>query len=114
MQDQNEALVPYSASCLVAKSQARSDALHNGSKFHAFAPENLRMSPFVWVPLALIRAYQFWVPDRWKRKCIYAPSCSDYATICILRAGFSKGFPRALERLRRCDSSKFLPGADIP
>jgi putative component of membrane protein insertase Oxa1/YidC/SpoIIIJ protein YidD len=114
MDDRNDALVPYSASSLRAKSQARSRVVNDGSSFRPFARENLLVPPFVWVSLTLIRTYQLWMPDSWKRECIYEPSCSQYAMICIERNGLVVGLKRTICRIRRCDGSRFSAVPIVP
>lgn len=63
------------------------------------------LSPAALLAILTIRVYQKAVPDRFKRKCMYTPSCSRYAVQALRVYGFTGGVKVALERLRRCDGS---------
>jgi putative component of membrane protein insertase Oxa1/YidC/SpoIIIJ protein YidD len=106
--------IPHSALALHGRSQRTANLATPEAPFHPFSRTSMLMSPSVWMPLVLIWAYQRWVPDRWKRACIYEPSCSRYAMIWIERCGFVVGLRKTSSRIRRCDGSRFLGGADYP
>ena len=45
--------------------------------------------------------------------CRFAPTCSEYARLAILRYGLARGSARALARLARCQPFA-LGGIDLP
>ena len=78
------------------------------------APARPVYNPLVWFLLLGIKAYQLLYPDRFKRRCIYAPTCSEYADISLRKYGIVKGIRRSLRRIRSCNAALFQPGIDLP
>jgi putative component of membrane protein insertase Oxa1/YidC/SpoIIIJ protein YidD len=71
------------------------------------------LNPLSWGVLLLILLYQRLVPAGRKPTCRFKPSCSAYMSRSIRKYGLRRGFPRGLNRLRRC--AGFLPqGEDWP
>lgn len=54
------------------------------------------------VALAAIRFYQSHVSPLLGARCIYVPTCSEYARQAIVRYGLPKGGWLALRRIARC------------
>ena len=52
--------------------------------------------------LAAIRFYQSHISPLFGARCIYAPTCSEYARQAIARYGLPKGGWLALRRIARC------------
>jgi uncharacterized protein len=49
-----------------------------------------------------IHIYQRRIPSRWKRKCLFEPSCSRYAELAIRKYGIRRGIRVAVQRVVRC------------
>jgi putative membrane protein insertion efficiency factor len=63
--------------------------------------------------LTLVAGYKRVLSPLLPRACRFAPSCSEYARLAILKYGFMVGTWRALGRLLRCHP--FHPGGvDLP
>jgi hypothetical protein len=67
-----------------------------------------------WPVVFLIYCYRLLVPDRFKRRCIYSPTCSRYAIVCLERDGLARGLRQARARIARCNGALFRPGLDLP
>ncbi|HJF45949.1 membrane protein insertion efficiency factor YidD [Thermophilibacter provencensis] len=52
--------------------------------------------------LAAIRFYQSHISPLFGARCIYVPTCSEYARQAIARYGLPKGGWLALRRIARC------------
>lgn len=52
--------------------------------------------------LAAIRFYQSHISPLFGARCIYVPTCSEYARQAIARHGLPKGGWLALRRIARC------------
>lgn len=52
--------------------------------------------------LAAIRFYQSHISPLFGARCIYVPTCSEYALQAIARYGLPKGGWLALRRIARC------------
>jgi putative membrane protein insertion efficiency factor len=52
--------------------------------------------------MAGIRAYQRLVSSRRPSRCVFEPTCSNYALIAIERQGLLRGSRESLRRLWRC------------
>jgi len=52
--------------------------------------------------IACIRLYQRMAHSRRPPRCVYQPSCSEYAVLAILRYGPVAGTLRAFSRVYRC------------
>jgi len=50
----------------------------------------------------LIRIYQRYFPVKYKRSCLYHPSCSEYAVMAIEKYGLVRGIGKSWGRFRRC------------
>jgi len=63
------------------------------------------------VPILIYQAViSPWLP----RRCIYLPTCSDYAQQVIMKHGVLRGLLLALGRITRCTSLFFTGGYDPP
>jgi putative membrane protein insertion efficiency factor len=62
---------------------------------------------------ALLGAYKRRISPYLPRACRFAPTCSEYARLALLKHGFWSGGVRAAARLMRCQP--FHPGGiDLP
>lgn len=52
--------------------------------------------------LAAIRWYQRYISPLFGRRCIYTPTCSEYAFQAIRKYGLGKGLWLATKRILRC------------
>ena len=50
-----------------------------------------------------IRLYQRFAPQHIRERCVFTPTCSDYAIISLNKYGLIIGSIRAIQRLRRCN-----------
>lgn len=100
--------IPYSALSVSAKQEPLVGAVNNCGKYKR------KIFSFAWPFVFLIYCYQVFIPDRFKRRCIYTPTCSRYAIVCLERDGLNKGLRLARARIARCNSALFHPGVDIP
>ncbi|MCH5162057.1 MAG: membrane protein insertion efficiency factor YidD [Clostridiales bacterium] len=49
-----------------------------------------------------VRVYQRFAPAEVRRRCVFTPTCSQYAIQALERYGVIRGIPRIISRLRRC------------
>lgn len=62
---------------------------------------------------ALLRGYKRWISPALPRSCRFAPTCSEYARLAMLRHGALRGSVLALWRVVRCQP--LSPGGiDLP
>ncbi len=55
-----------------------------------------------------IRLYQHYAPERVRRKCLFRPTCSEYAILAIRKYGVIIGFILTVNRLlKKCRGSIF-------
>lgn len=66
------------------------------------------------IAIWLVRFYQRYLRRFHNRVCIYHPSCSEYAILCIDRYGLFKGIEYTHRRIRRCNGALFAGGDDWP
>lgn len=52
--------------------------------------------------IALVRVYQVTISPFTRPRCLYQPTCSEYARQALAIHGFSKGLLLAIKRLARC------------
>jgi putative membrane protein insertion efficiency factor len=52
--------------------------------------------------IALVRVYQVTISPFTRPRCLYQPTCSEYARQALVVHGFSKGLLLAIKRLARC------------
>lgn len=71
-----------------------------------------RVSPLAWLPLLLIRIYQWTLSPLLGPTCRFEPSCSRYAAECLRRFGLVRGGWLAARRLLCCHP--FHPGGNDP
>lgn len=63
--------------------------------------------------VAVLLAYKRWISPLLPRSCRFAPTCSEYARLAVLRHGALTGGVRAAGRVLRCHP--FHPGGvDLP
>lgn len=63
--------------------------------------------------IAVLLAYKRWVSPLLPRSCRFAPTCSEYARLAVIRHGALAGGARAAGRVLRCHP--FHPGGvDLP
>jgi len=65
-----------------------------------------------WILLRLLRRYQLHLRPRMAPRCVYHPSCSDYAILAIEKHGAALGLRLTLGRIYRCRPG--LSGEDLP
>lgn len=53
---------------------------------------------FIWC----IKVYQRFAPDRVRLRCVFTPSCSEYAIQALTKYGVLLGVPKIFARLLRC------------
>ncbi|MBZ4335859.1 membrane protein insertion efficiency factor YidD [Corallococcus interemptor] len=101
---------PYSALALFPEASRELQA--------APAPRPTRLpwwlDPLCLVAVALILLYRHAVPHRWKRQCIYTPTCSLYGLQSLQKYGLWRGGLHTWARIRRCNDVLFLGGTDLP
>jgi len=68
------------------------------------------VNPLSWIALLALKAYQLGVPSRYKPKCRFAPSCSQYMALAIRKYGFFSGTRLGWFRFRHCIG--FVPGGE--
>lgn len=49
-----------------------------------------------------IRVYQATAPEEVRLRCVFTPSCSEYAVLALQKYGVLRGVPKIIGRLRRC------------
>ncbi len=49
-----------------------------------------------------ILVYQRFAPDSTRLRCVYTPSCSEYAVAALKKYGVIRGVPKIIARLKRC------------
>ena len=54
------------------------------------------------VAIWCIKVYQATAPDKVRLKCVFTPSCSQYAIAAIEKYGVLRGLPKIVRRLKRC------------
>lgn len=54
------------------------------------------------IALWCIRVYQATAPDEVRLKCVFTPSCSQYAVAAIEKYGLMRALPKIVRRLKRC------------
>jgi putative membrane protein insertion efficiency factor len=63
--------------------------------------------------VAALAAYKRWISPLLPRACRFAPTCSEYARLAVLKHGAWRGSALAVGRLLRCHP--FHPGGiDLP
>lgn len=72
------------------------------------------LNPLCTLSVGLILLYRHGLPHRWKRQCIYTPTCSLYGLRSLQRYGLLRGTWRTWARIQRCNDTMFLGGNDPP
>jgi len=104
--------IPYSALAIVPDV---APAMEAGScERSAGAISKRIMSPAAFLFFCAVSLYQMTIPDRFKRRCIYTPTCSRYAMEVVRLYGFVRGTQLTFARLGRCNGALFMPGEDLP
>lgn len=49
-----------------------------------------------------IKVYQAVAPDKVRLRCVFTPSCSEYAIAALEKYGVLRGLPKIIGRLKRC------------
>ena len=49
-----------------------------------------------------IMVYQRFAPDETRLRCVFTPSCSEYAILALKKYGVVRGIPKIISRLKRC------------
>jgi putative membrane protein insertion efficiency factor len=101
--------VPYSALSLPEEQES----MFSGEFTHPLKYKR-KVFSLAWPVVLLIRCYQILIPDRVKRRCIYLPTCSRYAIVCLERDGLIEGLREARARIARCNGSLFHSRVDPP
>jgi putative membrane protein insertion efficiency factor len=110
MSDQDDAAIPYSAMALIISTPFDTNSVERFS----WQAGLLTASPAVFLSVLAIRSYQVLLPKALKRRCIYTPTCSNYAIACLRLYGTIEGFRRAQKRIERCDSTRYKASIDLP
>ncbi|HRG01841.1 MAG: membrane protein insertion efficiency factor YidD [Bacteroidia bacterium] len=63
---------------------------------------NLLIIKLKFIPLAIIRFYQYAISPLLKPSCRFTPSCSQYGLDAVNKYGAFKGSWMALKRIMRC------------
>lgn len=53
------------------------------------------------IVIGIIRLYQHYAPEQIRRRCLFKPTCSEYAILAVLRYGVVLGGVKTFVRLRR-------------
>lgn len=56
----------------------------------------------LWLPLSLIKLYQYIISPLLGPRCRFYPSCSQYAETAYQRFGFFKGTLLSIKRIGKC------------
>jgi hypothetical protein len=72
------------------------------------------VSPAATILICAVRLYQLIVPKRVKPKCLYTPTCSQFAIEALRLYGFIGGIRASVGRLGRCNGALYAPGEDYP
>jgi putative membrane protein insertion efficiency factor len=70
------------------------------------------LSPLAWIFVVAIELYRRLVPDRWKRRCIYAPTCSAFGLAAVKKYGGVRGARATWRRIHRCNGALYQGGED--
>jgi putative membrane protein insertion efficiency factor len=73
----------------------------------------VRPGPSARAAAGLLSAYKRRVSPLLPRSCRYAPTCSEYARLAILKHGLARGAARSTWRLLRCQPLG-AGGIDLP
>lgn len=65
-----------------------------------------------YVALQLIRLYQKYFRHFYRRRCIYVPTCSNYAIEAIAKYGVMRGSYYTFKRIKRCNGALYAGGYD--
>ncbi len=52
--------------------------------------------------ITIIKIYQRFAPIEIRKRCVFEPSCSEYAILVLNKYGLIKGIVRIIRRLKRC------------
>ena len=70
-----------------------------------------------WIAMFAVRLYQHFAPQGTRDRCLYNPTCSDYALTAFLRFGFVRGALLSMKRYRTCrppnGGDDPVPGAQV-
>jgi len=55
------------------------------------------------IAIFCIKLYQRYAPERIRQRCVFEPSCSEYALQAFKKYGFIKGISLTIIRLKRCN-----------
>ncbi|WP_417883553.1 membrane protein insertion efficiency factor YidD [Vibrio rumoiensis] len=66
----------------------------------------------VWISVQFIYFYRIIAPQRLRNCCLFEPTCSEYAILCLKKYGFIKGWKMAFNRIGRCKQPN--GGLDYP
>lgn len=54
------------------------------------------------VCIFFIRVYQRFAPEATRRRCVFTPTCSEYAISALQKYGVIRAVPKIINRLKRC------------
>jgi putative membrane protein insertion efficiency factor len=57
--------------------------------------------------IGFVRLYQHYSPERLRRRCLFKPTCSEYALLAIEKYGLFKGMKKSFDRLKRCHGEDY-------
>lgn len=49
-----------------------------------------------------IKVYQRYAPEQTRLRCVFTPSCSEYAILALNKYGVLRAIPKIISRLKRC------------
>lgn len=60
------------------------------------------------IVIGAIRLYQHYAPEIVRRRCLFKPTCSEYAILAIRKFGIVRGLRKTLDRLvKRCNGDTY-------
>ncbi len=63
---------------------------------------------FKYILIGVIRLYQYYAPDEMRRRCLYMPTCSEYAVLALQKYGIVIGIYKSYYRLvHQCRGSTY-------
>lgn len=60
-----------------------------------------------WMLIGLVHIYQHYASEYRRRKCLFKPTCSEYAILALNKYGSIRGTLKTINRLRRCKGDKY-------
>lgn len=61
-----------------------------------------RINVLLWIPIGIIKVYQYVISPLFPNACRYTPTCSQYGVESFQKYGLMKGFWLTMKRILRC------------